>query len=114
MVCDTRLKPRQTISERADEVRKAQTRFNAGLTSGSIKAIVSKQGAVAFTGISDMDRDGVTDGCALRRIMSTGSITAKLAIARAEQIAGRKIDMQVVGQGLHSHDGGNTWHSHKK
>jgi hypothetical protein len=50
----------------------------------------------------------VSDACAYRRIMSIGS--AKAAIARAEQLAGRSIDRRVVAQGVHSHDDGRTWH----
>jgi hypothetical protein len=32
-------------------------------------------------------------------------------IAKAEQVAGRSVNRQVVGQGVHSHDGGESWHS---
>ena len=60
----------------------------------------------------DNDRDGVTDGCILRRILSTGSVTEKLAIARAEQKAGRSLDRVALAQGLHTHDSGKTWHKH--
>jgi hypothetical protein len=110
MVCDTRLKPRQTISERAEEVRKSVQNLGRDLASGRIKVVVSRDGGVAFPGWADQDRDGVTDACAYRRIMSSGSPTEKLAIAKAEQTSGRSINKQAVAQGLHSHDGGKTWH----
>lgn len=42
--------------------------------------------------------------------MVTGSVLAKAEIARAELIAGRSINRQVIGQGVHSHNGGDTWH----
>lgn len=113
MACDVRLKPNQTIQQRADEVRKAVAKLNAGLISGSIKAMVSAQGGVAFQGLGETERDGVTDGCLLRRLMATGSVTAKLAIAAAEQKAGRTINKQAIAAGLHSHDGGKSWHHHK-
>jgi hypothetical protein len=113
MPCDTRLKPRQTISERKIEVLKATERFIAGIKSGKIKVKVSPKGGVVFEGISDEERDGVTDACAYRRIMVSGSAMATAAIARAEQMAGRTVDKQLVGQGYHSHDGGVTWHDHK-
>ncbi len=114
MPCDTRLKARQTISERKDEVRRATEKFVAGLKNGLVKAVVNKvTGAVAFTGISDADRDGVTDACAYRRVMVSGSALAIAAIAKAEQLAGRAVDRKVVGIGMHSHDGGQTWHGHK-
>lgn len=113
MPCDTRLKKGQTISQRAEEVKRVVGRFEAALIAGTAKTVVGPQGAVAFTGISETDRDGVTDACAYRRIMATGSMQAKAAIARAEMLSGRTINRQAVGQGAHSHDGGHTWHSHK-
>jgi hypothetical protein len=45
--------------------------------------------------------------------MATGSGLAKAQIAKAEAIAGRSVNKQVVGHGAHSHDGGQTWHDHK-
>lgn len=113
MPCDTRLKTGQTISQRKAEVLKAVERLQQALVSGRVKAKVGPQGAIAFDGLTEAERDGVTDACAYRRIMVTGSALAKAAIARAEQLAGRSVDRQVVGQGAHSHDGGRTWHGHK-
>jgi hypothetical protein len=42
--------------------------------------------------------------------MASGFALAKLAIMKAEQLAGRTVDRKVVAQGTHSHDGGRTWH----
>jgi hypothetical protein len=113
MPCDTKLKPRQTISQRKAEVRKVVERISQKLATGTVKPVVSKQGAITFTGITNEERDGVTDACAYRQIMVHGSALAKAAILRAEQLAGRSVDKQVIGQGVHSHDGGHTWHDHK-
>lgn len=113
MPCDTRLKPKQTIQERADEVRRATSRLQARLMDGRVKVTIGPQGAVAFVGWSDEERDGVTDACAYRRIMATGSALARAAIAKAEQLSGRAINRQAIAHGAHSHDGGHTWHSHK-
>lgn len=55
-------------------------------------------------------RDGVTDACMYRRLMATGSSLTKAAIQRAEQIAGRSVDRKVIANGVHSHDGGRSWH----
>lgn len=112
MSCDVKLKPRQTISERAKEVREATERLAAALASGRVRVTVSPQGAVAFVGWDATSRDGVTDACAFRRVMATGNAMARLAIQRAEALAGRSVDKQVIGQGVHSHDGGATWHKH--
>ena len=113
MPCDTKLKPKQTIQERAEEVRRATLKFTAALANGNARVVVGPQGAVAFEGISESDRDGLTDACAYRRIMVSGSALAKAKIAAAEARAGRGISRQAIGQGAHSHDGGRTWHDHK-
>lgn len=110
MACEAKLKPKQTVSERATEVRAAVSKFNRGLILGTVKVAVGPQGAIAFTGINDTDRDGVTDACVYRRLMVSGSALAKAAIAKAEQLAGRAIDTKAIAQGHHSHDGVN-WHS---
>jgi hypothetical protein len=111
MPCDTKLKPKQTIQQRADEVRKVVSNVNSLIASGKVKPIIDKlTGAIAFQGIDDTARDGVTDACVYRRLMATGSALAKAAIARAEQIAGRSVNKTAVAQGHHSHDGGKTWH----
>ncbi len=112
MACDTRLKPRQTAAQREMEVRKAKEAIAAAVAAGTVKPVVDKRtGAVAFAGVSDEMRDGVTDACVYRMIMSTGSALARAQIAKAEQIAGRTVNRQAVAQGHHSHDGGKTWHS---
>jgi hypothetical protein len=113
MPCDRKLKANQTIQQRKEEIKKVVSMISSGLANGVIKATVGKNGAIAFVGIPDILRDGVTDACAYRQIMVHGSALAKAAIARAEQIAGRSVNRQVVGQGVHSHDGGQTWHDHK-
>lgn len=113
MPCDTRLKARQTISQRAAEVKAATERLAQALAAGRVKVKVGPQGAIAFENWNNDERDGITDACAYRRIMATGTALAKMAIQRAEMMAGRTVDRQVVGHGVHSHDGGKTWHDHK-
>lgn len=111
MPCDTRLKRNQTIQQRAAEVRQVVTDVNSLIASGKVKPVVDKKtGAVAFQGLDDNIRDGVTDACVYRRLMVSGSSLTKAALQRAEQIAGRSVNKQALAQGHHSHDGGNTWH----
>lgn len=110
MPCDTRLKPRQTVAQRVTEVRKAQQRIEKLLASRRVTAKVGPQGAVAFLGLSEDERDGLTDACIYRHVMLKGSAAAKLALMKAEQQAGRSVDRRVVSQGVHSHDGGQSWH----
>lgn len=109
MACDTRLRPRQTIQERVTEVRKAIESLDRQLMRRQVRVVVGQQGAVAFTGWAEQDRNGVTDACAYRRLMATGSVLAKAEIARAEQMAGRTVDRKVLAAGTHSHNGGQTW-----
>lgn len=113
MPCDTQLLPNQSITSRKDEITRAVGRLNTLLAAGAVKAKVGPQGAIAFEGWSTEDRSRVTDACAYRRIMATGSGLAKAQIAKAEALAGRSVSKQVVGHGVHSHDGGHTWHDHK-
>lgn len=113
MPCDTRLKRGQTIQQRAVEVRAVVDKIGRAIVEGRVKVNVGPQGAIAFTGLEEAERDGVTDACAYRRLMATGSSLAIAAVERAELMAGRKVDRQVIGQGAHSHDGGRTWHDHK-
>lgn len=110
MPCDTKLKPGQTIQGRITEIRKMLERLSQGLVSGRVKARVSKEGGIAFDGLTDSERDGVTDACAYRRLMVSGSALAKAKVAQAEALAGRSVNKQAIANGLHSHDGGKTWH----
>lgn len=110
MACETRLKPRQTAEQRKLEVKKAVQALDLALRMKSVKVVIGPQGAVAFQNW-DNGRDGVTDACAYRMIMTSGSALAKAAIAQAEQLSGRRISQQAVGAGVHSHDGGKSWHS---
>lgn len=116
MPCDTRRRPQQTITERKLEINQVIAKVAAGLAKGTIKPVIGPQGAIAFTGLSETDRAGVTDACAYRRLLSGGSQMAILAIQRAEQLAGRKVDNKQIAVGAHAHGdgkGGLIWHSHK-
>lgn len=111
MPCDTMRLPSQSMSERVAEVRTAATKIGEMLAARKIGVKVGPQGAVTFTGISDADRRRMTDACIYRRIVQSGSAAAKLAIVRAEQLAGRTVSKATVANGVHSHDGGSTWHA---
>jgi hypothetical protein len=113
MPCDRKLKPNQTIQQRAADIRNVVEALARGLATGRYRAVVGPQGAIAFTGLTETERDGVTDACAYRRLLTSGSASALQAVARAEALAGRSVDKQQVAVGAHSHDGGHTWHNHK-
>jgi hypothetical protein len=109
MPCDTPVRTNQTIQQRAADVRRVLSRVEELIMKRLVKVRVGRQGAVAFDGLSDEDRDGVTDACIYRRIMATGSALARAQIARAEQLAGRGVDRKVIANRVHSHDGGKSW-----
>lgn len=110
MPCNTKLKTGQTIAQRAAELRKRGQQIDGMLSAGRVGVKIGGQGGIAFTGIPEDVRDGMTDACVYRAIMARGSHAAKMAIAKAERLAGRTVDKKVVSSGLHSHDGGTSWH----
>lgn len=111
MPCDTKLKPNQTITQRKLEISEVVEKIQRGLVNGSMKLKLSSTGAPAFDGISDGDKNNVTDACIYRRIMATGSALAKAKLQAAQALLGKQA---VTTSGTHSHDGGKTWHgSHK-
>ena len=115
MPCNTRLKTingrKQTISERATEVRAAVDRLAMQVLKKQVRPVVDKAtGAITFAGWSETDRDGITDACAYRRIKTQGNALVQAEIARAEAMAGRPVNTKALAQGVHSHDGGTTWH----
>ena len=112
MACETYQRKGQTLAERKDEIRRVTEKVIAGLKQGIVQVKVGANGAVTFTGIQEADRPGITDACIYRRVMVSGSQLAVQAIAKAERLAGRSIDKQMVATGHHSHDGGATWHRH--
>lgn len=108
MVCDTKLREKQSIQGRALEVREAVETLSRELAAGRVKVTIGPQGAIAFDG-ADAFRNGISDACLYRRLMVTGSAAARSRIAQAERMAGRTLDRRVIGQGVHSHDGGRSW-----
>jgi hypothetical protein len=109
MVCETRLKARQTPEQRKEEVRKAIVQLEKDIAARLVKARVGPQGAIAFEGWKN--EDGVSDACAYRQIMIKGSALARAEIARAEQMAGRGVSKEALNSGIHSHDSGKTWNN---
>lgn len=111
MPCDTvRLSPSQTLAERMAQVKAALTRLEQKLQSGAVQLGIGPNGAVVFRGWQD--REGVTDVCAYRTLAAENSWPLRQAVARAEQFSGRKVNINAVAAGHHSHDGGQTWGRH--
>ena len=108
MPCDTRLRAGQTLAQRIDQVKAALTRLERYLQAGSVKVQIAPNGAVAFTGWAD--RDDLSDVCAYRTLAVQNSWALRQAVARAEAMSGRKVNERAVAAGVHSHDGGKSWH----
>jgi len=112
MPCDSKpFRIGQTLDQRKKQVRDSIAALDAKLKKRLVRPVVGANGAIAFAGWNE-ERNGITDNCAYRRIMATGSALARAEIARAEMLAGRKVNPQTVALGVHSHDGGDTWSQH--
>ena len=110
MACFSMRRPNQTVEQRRVEVKKAVAKLEAQLAAGIVRLKVGPQGAVTF--LDWKERDDVTDVCAFRQLQASGSAALRMALARAEALAGRSIDTNVINAGTHSHDGGLTWGGH--
>lgn len=108
MPCDTVRVKGETLSERKATVTETVRALGVALVKRQVKAVVGPQGSITFAGWTD--KNGVTDACAYRRIMATGSVLAKLEIARAELLAGRNVDKSMVKAGVHYHPE-SGWHA---
>jgi len=108
MPCNTRLAAGQTLQQRMSQIDAALKRLEQSLQTGSMRIQIAPNGAVAFVGWKD--RDDVTDVCAVRSLLASNSWALRQAIARAEAMQGRKVNPQAIAAGVHSHDGGITWH----
>ena len=112
MPCDTTRRAGQTLTQRKEEIVKAVDKLAAALAAGKVKPVIGAKGGIALPGWAEGQASRVTDNCGYRKIMSSGSALAKMAIERAEMMAGRKVDRQAVAQGLHYH-AGSGWHNHR-
>ena len=111
MPCDMIVQKNQSLKDRKKQVKDTVAKIEKAIVAKKVGIKVGKQGAIAFTLPTDLDRTGISDACIYRRIMAGSSVLAKAAIAQAERVAGRAVDKVAIGQGIHSHDGGNTWHN---
>ena len=100
--------PNLTQQQR-NAMQEAIARLERSLTAGMAQVVIGANGAVAFKGIWRCD--GVTDVCAYRALQAANSAALRRAVARAEVVAGRQVNPQAVAAGVHSHDGGASWHA---
>jgi hypothetical protein len=110
MACESMRKPNQTKEQRQAEVKAALKTLELKLQTGKVTITIGPQGAVLFTSWSPVERADLTDACAYRTLQSQGSWALKQAVMQAEARSGRKVNAAAVAGGVHSHDGGKTWH----
>ena len=110
MPCDTQLAPGVTPEQRLRDVAAALARLELALAQGQARVRIAPNGALAF--VDWNDRAGVTDLCAYRALATASSSPLRLALQRAETLAGRKLNPQALAAGWHSHDEGATWSHH--
>ena len=110
MPCDTRLRAGQTLSQRVKAIDAALKRLEQYLTTGKTSIVIAPNGAIALKGWTAEDRDDVTDVCAYRTLASQNSWALRQAVAKAEALQGRKVNTKTIAAGVHSHDGGGTFH----
>jgi hypothetical protein len=112
MVCWTFVKPNQTKEERKREIQKATANIARMIAAQKVQVKVGPQGAITFLGVPPDVRDGMTDSCVFAGLSRFPSQAFKMAVARAEQLAGVKVSPAAVEAGIHSHDGGASWSQH--
>jgi hypothetical protein len=107
MPCDSRLRQGQSLAERNAEIKKALAKLEAELAAKKIQVAIANNGGIMFQGWKD--RAGISDACAYRVLTAEGSWALRQAVAKAEAMTGKKLNVNAVAGGLHSHDGGKTW-----
>ena len=110
MSCNLMRDPQQTAEDRAREIQAALAKLQSALGSNQARYQVSPQGFVSIVGWREEDRRRVSDVCAFRMLATAGSWEHRKALAAAESRAGRAVNVQAIGAGVHSHDGGKTFH----
>jgi len=111
MPCDTYVRKNQTPAERRTEIESALKLLEDALNSGRARVKVGPQGGIMFDGWDGDNRRDVSDVCAYRTLTAANSWALRQAVAKAEKLAGRKVDARAVAAGLHTHDG-VTWSKH--
>lgn len=109
MACDFMRNPGQTPQQRKQQIDSAVDRLNKALAIGEVKIKIGPTGAITFLGAAWLQKEGVSDTCAYRKLLAQGSPALRQALTRAEALAGRRVDPRAVASGVHSHDGGKTW-----
>jgi hypothetical protein len=111
MACESfRQTPQQTAQQRKEEIKERLKELERKLKSKMIKLGISPNGAIVFKGWKTADRGGISDACAFRKLSAEGSYEFRKAILEAESQQGRKVNINAINSGEHSHSDGADWH----
>ena len=110
MPCFSKPRVNQTPEQRRTEVKKAVGDIDKLIAKRKIGIKVGPQGGIVFTGLTEAMRAGMTDVCIYNLLMQRGSESMKTAVRTAEMLAGRGVSQSALKAGIHSHDGGGSWH----
>ena len=99
-----------TLTEETRRLREeALAALKRGLAARIVTVKLSADGSLAFNGWTS---PLYADLCAYRKLSAENFTPLRMAIARAESLAGRRLNPTAVAAGTHSHDGGATWSQH--
>ena len=99
----------QTLEQRNAEVKRKLKELEQKLWARSVQLGIGPNGAIVFKNWRREDRGGISDACAFRVLSAEGSWDLRQAIAKAEAESGRKVNVNAIAAGHHSHDSGRTW-----
>jgi hypothetical protein len=109
MACESYRQQGQSLEQRNAEIKKKLKELEQKLRAKSVSLGIGPNGSIVFRGWKKDDRGGISDACAFRVLSAEGSWDLRQAIAKAESESGRKVNVNAVAAGHHSHDGGKTW-----
>ena len=109
MACESYRQQGQSLEQRNAEIQKKLKELEQKLRMKSVQLGIGPNGAIVFKGWRKEDRGGISDACAFRTLSAEGSWALRQAVAAAEASSGRKVNVNAVAAGHHSHDDGRSW-----
>lgn len=92
-----RAKKAQSTAQIAAKTKKVTEAVAKAIASGRVKPKISPTGGITFTGLTDLERSGLTDEVIYRNLIkSKPSGLVAAAFERAEAMAGRKVSADIT------------------
>ena len=105
MACESYRQQGQSLEQRNAEIKRKLRELEQKLRAKSVQLGIGPNGAIVFRGWKKEDRGGVSDACAFRSLSAEGSWALRQAVAAT----GKKVNVNAVASGSHSHDDGLHW-----